>query len=172
MVDFEKTVSQAHLSASGWDLGSFLHSSPFDCHFFYVHDIDSKDVRLFSMKQSEFNAAPVPANVPASVFAYLVAESLEKLRQGAFNPIDDTGFLPKLIGYAKGTQTYDLWHKQGKDRLHFILNVYRSRQGPEKAMLRPLVANSDEVVLPVTDMMSLSKQVIRMDKVKHPEWFV
>lgn len=172
MMEFEKIVSQAHLNASGWDLDSFLHSSPFDCHYFYVHDIDSKDVRLFSIKRSDFNAAPVPVNVPMPALAFFVAESLEKLRQGKLNPIEDSAFLPKLISYAKGTQSYASWRKQGKLRLHFILNVYRSLQGPEKALLRPLVANSDEVVLPAADMMSLSKQVIGMDKVKHPEWFV
>lgn len=170
-MDFDKTVSEAHLKASGWDLGAFRHSSPFDCHFVYVSDFNAKDVRLFSVNKSHLESAPMPEGVPSQVLAFLLAESLADLRRGVLNPADDHMFLPKLIGYVKCTKAYALWRSQGKAKLHFIINVYRSQQGPEKAMLRPFVANCDDVVLTAADMMAFSKEVFYVDKSRHPEWF-
>lgn len=172
MLEFDKAVSEAHLKASGWDMGTFGHSNPFECHFVYVHDLDTKDVRLFSIQQSHIDNAPALHGIPMPTLAFMVADLLEKMRKGELNPVNDASFLPALIGYVLGTQAYALWRSQGKIKLHFILNVYRSRQGPEKAMLRPAVANSDDAVLSSKDMMALSKQLIDMDKARHPEWFV
>lgn len=172
MLEFDKAVSEAHLKASGWDMGAFGHSSPFECHFVYVHDVDAKDVRLFSVHQTHLDAVPVSTNIPSSVLAYLVAESLSDIRRGVVSVDSDGSFLPKLVAYIKCSQVYSLWRKQGKGRLHFIINVYRSRQGPKNTMLRPLVADSDDVVLNAADMMGYSKQVIDMDAARHPGWFV
>lgn len=172
MLEFDKAVSEAHLKASGWDMGAFGHSNPFECHFVYVHDVDAKDVRLFSIHQSHLDAVPVPTDIPNSVLAYLVAESLSDIRQGTLEAGRDNAFLPKLIAYTKCTKAYALWVKEGKQRLHFIINVYRSKQGVEKTMLRPFVADSEDVVLNATDMMRYSKQVIDMDSARHPGWFV
>lgn len=172
MLEFDKAVSEAHLKASGWDMGAFGHSNPFECHFVYVHDVDAKDVRLFSIHQSHLEAVPVPTDIPNSVLAYLVAESLSDIRKDILEPGRNNAFLPKLVAYTKCTKAYALWVREGKQRLHFIINVYRSKQGVEKTMLRPFVADSEDVVLNATDMMRYSKQVIDMDSARHPGWFV
>lgn len=172
MLEFDKAVSEAHLKASGWDMGAFGHSNPFECHFVYVHDVDAKDVRLFSIHQSHLDAVPVPTDIPSSVLAYLVAESLSDIRRGVIGAGDDASFLPKLVSYVKCSQVYALWRKQCKDKMHFVINIYRSRQGVQRSMLRPFVANSDDVVLNAKDMMELSKEIIGIDKARHREWFV
>ncbi|MAA93746.1 MAG: hypothetical protein CML22_07225 [Rheinheimera sp.] len=170
-MEFEKAVSEAHLKASGWNMGAFGHSSPFECHFVYVNDLDSKEVRLFSVAKTDLDAVQMPDGVPSHVLAFMVADSLAEISTGVINPERDSSFLPKLIGYVKCTKTFGHWLATGKDRLHFVINVYRSRQGPQKTMLRPFAADSNHVVLPAAEMMALSKKVLLMDKKKHPEWF-
>jgi hypothetical protein len=170
-VDYDKTVSKAHLEASGWNMDSFKGGNPFDSHCVYIHDVDNKQVNLFTVRQDDFDAYQLPPGAPAGILASLVAESLERYRKGKSQPENDADFVPKLVAYIKATQIFGVWQQQGLSRLHFVINVYRSKKGVNKAMLRPFVASCNETVLPTDDLMLQSTQVLQMDKARHPEWF-
>lgn len=170
-MDFDQTVSKAHLEASGWNMDSFRGGNPFDSHCVYIHDVDNKQVILFTVRQDDFDALQLPPGAPAGILASLVAESLEKYRKGKSRPERDADFAPKLVAYIKATQIFGVWQQQGLSRLHFVINVYRSKKGVNEAMLRPFVASCNETVLPADDLMLQSTQVLGMDKARHPEWF-
>lgn len=170
-MDFDRSVSEAHMKAYGWDMETFQMGNPFESHFVYLHDVDTGQVRLFSVLKAHLNHTPSPDGIPSQVLAYLLAECLLELRRGNLKVDHDPNFLPKLIGYIKCTQIFSLWQSKSNDRLHFLINVYHLNRGPEKAMLRPFAAHTDGIILTASEMMGLSKQVLQMDKNKHPEWF-
>ncbi|WP_445766746.1 hypothetical protein [Rheinheimera sp.] len=170
-MDFDKTVSKAHLEASGWNMDSFRGGNPFESYCIYVHDVDNTQVNLFTVLRKDFDSLQLPPVAPAGILASLVCECLERYRMGKSRPENDSEFLPKLVAYIKATQIFGVWQQHGGTRLHFVINVYGSKKGAKKSMLRPFVANFDGTVLPTNELMDQSTQVLQMDKARHPEWF-
>lgn len=166
-VDFE--ISKAHISAAGWKLDNFNHSNPFGSYFIYINDIDRNKNQMFTVSKSYFAEFSVPLDVTAAMLAYLVAESVEACSES--NDHVDPTFLFKLIAYIKSTKCYGVWVKQGHQKLHFCINLYHTNKGVNKTMLRPFVAQSDELVIHASSMHAYAQEVMKIDQERMPQWF-
>lgn len=60
--DYDKSVSNAHLEAAGWGMDAFNHSNPFESHVIYVRDYRNDHIRLFTIKQADFDMR-IPAKL-------------------------------------------------------------------------------------------------------------
>jgi len=167
--DYDKTVSEAQLAASGWDVGVFKHSNPFECHFIYVCDFRSDRYDLFSVTFSDFQKGGVDA--PAGEISPLVAKLVKRYQRGRLNKRDETMFLPALLTYVKGTRSYAQWCQQADkhQRLHFVINIYPSKTA---ACLRPFILKgANKPVVNADQLMADAKIVHDHDRVRNPDWF-
>jgi hypothetical protein len=55
--------------------------------------------------------------------------------------------------------------------LHFGINLYHTNKGVNKAMLRPFVAQSDELVIHASSMHAYAQEVMKIDQERMPQWF-
>lgn len=62
--DYDKSVSNAHLEAAGWGMDAFNHSNPFESHVIYVRDYRNDHIRLFTIKQADFDTIKLPLLIP------------------------------------------------------------------------------------------------------------
>lgn len=168
-VDVDLEISKAHLSAAGWKLENFNHSNPFESYFIYLNDIDRNNCQMFTVSKSDFAEFSMPLDVTPGMLAYLVAESVEAY--GESNAQLDPTFLFKVMAYIKSTKCYGVWLKQGSQKLHFCINLYHSRKGVDKAMLRPYIANSEALVISADDIQSYAQEVFKLDQASQPNWF-
>lgn len=78
-----------------------------------------------------------------------------------------------LAAYAGTTQAYKLANcLQGGG--HFIVSYYRG-PGEQHGMLRPFTLSGDTCgrdVLPIKKLLDAVRVVQKMDRERHPEWFV
>ncbi|MEB1083373.1 hypothetical protein VC892_25705, partial [Citrobacter portucalensis] len=57
-------------------------------------------------------------------------------------------------------------------RMHFLINIYGSKDDKKgEVVLRPLISNPDALILTPTEVIELNTQVIKADRMRHPEWF-
>lgn len=166
--DFDRSVSEAHLAASGWEPGLFLHSNPFECHALYVCDYRTGRVDFFSTKMTDLQNAKVLA--PADEMGGIVAGLMEKHQNDSMTEQEGAFFLPSLLSYIKDTRTFAQWCKQAPAgaRLHFALNIYpRGKQGT----VRPYALHETGTVVPVAKLITAANQVRDHDHANFPEWF-
>lgn len=170
-LDYDKTVSDAHLAAAGWGMDAFNHSNPFESHVIYVRDYRSDNTRLFTIRQNEFDVIRAPANQPIEVMTSVIAASMIQLARGTLKINESSGLAHALVGYAKATQTYRQWRlvAGAQERLHLILNIYPTRG--DDGLLRPMILRTPETVLSTTEVLKVSMDIREMDKGNHPEWF-
>ncbi|ERT15013.1 hypothetical protein [Photorhabdus temperata] len=166
--DYDKSVSSAHLEAAGWGMDAFNHSGPFESHVIYVRDYRNDHVRLFTIKQTDFDTIKMPLHLTSDMLASVVAEFVSKAAKGKLNTKESDTLAPALVGYTKSTETYRSWRRVSgaKERLHMIINIYAG-----SGLLRPFIARTTETVLTTKEMLVLSSQVKNMDTANHPEWF-
>lgn len=165
--DYDKSVSNAHLEAAGWDMDAFNHSSPFESHVIYVRDYRSDHTRLFTIKQSDFDSVKLPLLTP-EMLASVVAEFVSKAAKGKMNIKESANLASALVGYAKSTETYRSWRSVSgaTERLHMIINIYA-----DSGLLRPFIYRAPQTVLTTQEVLAFSSQVKNIDAANHPEWF-
>lgn len=166
--NYEKMISEAHLSSAGWGIDEFNHSSPFECHVIYVHDYRRKYTQLFTIKKADFEALNLPENFTSRIYATLIAELMIKAKRGTLNQDERDSLGPALAGYTRSTDTYRSWRKLAEpaDRLHMVINIYQNY-----GLLRPFIVRSANTVLTIGQVLTLSQQVKTLDLVKNPNWF-
>lgn len=142
--DYDKSVSNAHIEAAGWGMDAFNHSNPFESHVIYVRDYRNDHIRLFTIKQADFDIIKLPLHLTSDTLA------------------------PALVGYAKTTETYRSWRRVSgaAERLHMVINIYAG-----SGLLRPFIARVLKTVLTSQEVLAFSSQVKGMDVSNHPEWF-
>lgn len=166
--DYDRDVSEAHLAASGWDIGAFHHSNPFECHAIYVCDYRSGRVDLFSATFSDVEKTHV-ASSPDNLSG-MVARLMQRHQRNRLSKRGIRAFLPVLLGYIKTTRTYAQWRQQAdqNERMHFVLNIYpHGRTGT----VRPFVLRETRTVVDVSTLIGSSEAVRKADHANHPEWF-
>lgn len=163
--DFDRSVSEAHLAAAGWELNTFNHSNPFDSHFIYVCDFRNEHTQLFSFSRTDFYELKVPLS--ASELSGAVCELMQKLSDGTLTDEESKILSPALAAYIKATQTFRQWQSQSDahSRLHAILNIYPGNT------VRPFAGQSSGTVLQPEAVLSMAGGVRDMDLARHPEWF-
>lgn len=167
--DFDRSVSEAHLAAGGWEPGLFRHSNPFECHAIYVCDYRTGRVDFFSTKMADLQNAKVLA--PPDEMGGMVAHLMEQHQTGTMSEQERTMFLPALLSYIKDTRTYAQWCKQAPAgaRLHFALNIYP--RGDHQGTVRPYALHETGTVMPVAKLISAANQVRDHDYANFPQWF-
>lgn len=166
--EFDRLVSAAHLSASGWSLDSHHQSNPFESYFFYVRDFRTDHVQLFSVKQTTFHAlreSPSFREICRGIAALMLRAHADKLTRKELDALCGC-----LIGYIKETQVYRAWLQEAlpDQRLHALLHIYGA---PRDVLLRPVIAKAEQPILPVDEVQALSERVLALDRQHHPEWF-
>lgn len=76
--DYDKSVSNAHLEAAGWGMDAFNHSNPFESHVIYVRDYRNDHIRLFTIKQADFDTIKLPLHLTSDMLASVIAEFVSK----------------------------------------------------------------------------------------------
>ncbi|KGM26709.1 hypothetical protein KS18_18605 [Photorhabdus luminescens] len=125
-------------------MDAFNHSNPFESHVIYVRDYRNDHIRLFTIKQADFDTIKLPLHLTSDTLA------------------------PALVGYTKSTETYRSWRRVSgaTERLHMVINIYAG-----SGLLRPFIARAPEIVLTTQEVLVFSSQVKNMDVSNHPEWF-
>lgn len=165
---FDRLVSAAHLRASGWSLDSYHQSNPFESHFFYVNDFRTGHVQLFSVKKRTFHEWRKP--LPFREICHAIAVLMLRVQAGEVTRDELDALCGCLTGYFKETQVYRVWLKEAlpDQRLHALLHIYG---GPQGALLRPAITNTEQPILPVEGLLAFSNRVLALDRQHHPEWF-
>ncbi|EPZ2110137.1 hypothetical protein ACXLIJ_004757, partial [Salmonella enterica subsp. enterica serovar Dublin] len=83
--DYDKSVSNAHLEAAGWGMDAFNHSNPFESHVIYVRDYRNDHIRLFTIKQADFDTIKLPLHLTSDMLASVIAEFVSKAAKGKLN---------------------------------------------------------------------------------------
>jgi hypothetical protein len=92
----------------------------------------------------------------------------------ALSQTEETELAPLIINYVKQTMTFRQWVSQSElnQRMHFLINIYGSKDDKKgEVVLRPLISNPDALILTPTEVIELNTQVIKADRMRHPEWF-
>lgn len=165
--EFDKTISKAHLSAHGWDIGVFKHSNPFECHVLYVRDFRSDHTELFTMRMDDFANYKPPAT--SDEISGLLARLIKRHQRNRLTQKEKGALLPTLICYMKGTQCFDIWRQAAEpdQRLHMVINIY----GEKEVLVRPFIMKSEGVLLPAEQVLEASNHARSLDRQRHPEWF-
>lgn len=169
--DFDKSVSNAHLLATGWQLDQHMHSNPFECHAIYIRDYRSMSLNLVTINKMDFKRLDPKKKSPMEALAFFITETVGD--DGVISNEDKKKELlaPALIAYIKGTGAYKIW-LQGTERdsrLHVVLNIYRDGAG--ESLLRPAIINCPNTFVEPKEVIELSVRIKEMDKKNHPEWF-
>ncbi|RYA67137.1 hypothetical protein DD595_26525, partial [Enterobacter cloacae complex sp. 4DZ3-17B2] len=84
-LDYDKSVSNAHLETAGWGMDAFNHSNPVESHGIYVRDYRSDHIRLITMKQADFDTITMPLHLTSDMLASVIAEFVSKAAKGKLN---------------------------------------------------------------------------------------
>ncbi len=163
--DFDRTVSEAHLAAAGWQLGDYVTASPFQCHIFYIRDFRTGLLQLFTIMREGFEQTRTPFS--ATQLSGELSKLMLKLATGVLTS-QEREILPSVLaGYFKATETYRLWNSKvgGDERLHAALNLYPG------GFVRPFALRPDGVVTSAAKVLKDTEVVRAMDLARHPEWF-
>lgn len=166
-IDYDKSVSSAHLGANGWEMNEYNHANPYTAYVVYARDFRTGHVQLFTVSRTDFNnLAPCPG-MGTSELSGMVAHLLFKAHEGQLTAEEQGVMGPVLINYVRLTGAYELWRDQAgvDDALHAILNIYAGGK------VRPFVAPLKKPLLSAEEVMTFTQQVHDQDRRKHPEWF-
>lgn len=161
---YDKSASSAYLETAGCHMDAFNHSGPFKNHVIYVLDYLNDHIRLFTVKQTDFNKIKMLLHISSDMLASVVTEFVSKSAKGKLNTKESDTLAPALVGYAKSAETYRSWRRvsEATERLHIIINIYAGF-----GFLRSLIARTTETVLTTKKMLVLSSQIKSMDAANH-----
>lgn len=176
MVDeIDKDISKHNLSAYGWDMGVFNHSTPFTSHVIYIRDFRNKQIQLFTISVNDFQQLEVKENIETGECVNFIAQIMKKLSKNKkLNSIEDQALVPILVHYIKNTRSYAHWRTGNStdERLHMCMNIYYNGKGdPNSVRLRPFIALPPGVMLTVDEFKDCTTTAHDTDRKNHPEWF-
>lgn len=176
-------VTSACAGAAGWSVeihDAQAASSP--SVLLYVWDSASGWTWLCSVPRKAFAAVSGKASRerPAMVEAIRgkLGNVISRAADGAAPDPEDSTSWEQVLGamlaaYAGTTQAYRLANGlQGGG--HFIVSYYR-KPGQQHGMLRPFTLSAETCsrdVLPIKNLLDAVRVVQKMDRERHPEWFV
>lgn len=163
--NFDQMVSRAHLRASGWSLGAWEESNPFETHCFYLCDYRFDGAPLLvTVTQSSFNELP---SVPftAEALSGEVLQRAAKLRRQPGSASLASKAALALCLYAKKTRSYKAWIDSDPSdttrRLHMVLNLYPDGDGG--GIVRPFVGAARGTLLSAEQIAAASFSVMEQD---------
>lgn len=167
--NFDKDVSTAHFEAAGWNIDSYNHSNPFNCHLIYVRDYRTGHVQVLSMSMDDFDS--LKPKMSASELSGFVGELMLRTYKKTITQKELSIVLSTVGGYIKDTLTYKQWAagKRYGERFHGFINIYGHIKG--QATVRPFIIKDEDTVLSVDMVMESCDHIMLMDKKNHPEWF-
>lgn len=163
------------LKQRGWEtLPFFTASSSEPCHIVYWRDFESHLTRAFPIPWSDFESA-------SALFAqnddyYELAIAVREVMDCEYNSVGEyarNNLIRELAGAVKSLQGYSSWAAQGygkQRRLQILLHCYPI-ETESRTSLRPRVIECDDPVVSFTQIMRLSRQILRADRLRYPEWF-
>lgn len=163
------------LKKKGWEtLPFFTASSSEPCHIVYWRDFESHLTRAFPIPWGDFESASAlfSQNDDYQELAIAVREVMDC----EYNSVGEGAraeLIRQLAGAIKSLQGFASWSAQGygsQKRLQILLHCYRL-ETEGRTSLRPLVIECDDPVLSFTQIMKLSRQTLRTDRMRYPEWF-
>jgi len=176
-------VTSACAGAAGWSVeihDAQAASSP--SVLLYVWDSASGWTWLCSVPRKAFAAVSGKASRerPAMVEAIRgkLGNVISRAADGVAPDPEDSTSWEQVLGamlaaYAGTTQAYKLANGlQGGG--HFIVSYYR-KPGQQHGMLRPFTLSAETCsrdVLPIKNLLDAVRVVQKMDRERHPEWFV
>lgn len=173
--EIDKEISKHNLSAYGWKMGEFNHSTPFDSHVIYLRDFRYKHQQLFTVAQKDFYQLKVKEDLPKDECVNFIAQIIKKLaKKKKMNEVENQAIVPIMVHYIKSTRVFDQWRSQASPdtRLHMVMNIYHDGTANANAVrLRPFIVMPDAVMLTVAEFLNCTSQVHDADKKNHPEWF-
>lgn len=161
--NFDKSVTEAHYAAAGWDIGAHNHGNPFRYHNIYIHDFRSGHIQVFTVTREDFSQTRLPEELHPTMLSGFIVHLVNQLVNGRLSEAEEGAIGPSLVSYIKKTQTYQSWCEsaEANARLHAILNIYPEDNGSK---VRPFIVKSDETVLSAKEMIDLSNQVASSDR--------
>lgn len=171
-INIDMEISRAQMLAADWVLDAHHSSNPVDCHFFYLFNYRTRDVRVHSIVQKDFDSMRL-GNFDMNVLAHLLVELSGRQAKGGMSDHDISKLGATLIQYSKSTKTYRAWlaSRTPDERMHMMINIYPCRDNPAEGYVRPVIIRPDGIVLTANEAISHSKTVRQIDKNAHPEWF-
>lgn len=167
----DKQISAANLNAFGWQLGDYIHSTPFTSHVFYLRDLRDNQLHLLTVGQQEFNSARTNVDMPIGAHVEAIAQLIKKSGKKALSKKNAGALSFALVNYIKSTGAYRQWLTLAPsgERMHAIMNIYSQKNGLVR--LRPFIVRHDELMLTPNDVMQSTEQIFTMDKARNPDWF-
>lgn len=175
-MEIDKEISKHNLSAFGWGLDDYKHSTPFTSHVIYIRDFRNGGLRLFTLSQKEFNELKVNEKVSIGDCVNFIGLFMRRLSENKkISDLEIQALAPTLCNYIKLSKTYAEWRKRASydTRLHLVMNIYKSSESvdPDAISLRPFVLFPESVMLTAQEVLQYTDQVKMSDKERHPEWF-
>ena len=171
----DKEISKYNLSAFGWQLGEFNHSTPFNSHVIYLRDFRSKHQQLFTVAQKDFYELKLKEDLPKDECVNFIAQIIKKLaKKKKLNEVERQAIVPIMVHYIKSTRVFAQWRSQASPdtRLHMVMNIYHDGTTNANAVrLRPFIVMPDAVMLTAMEFLDCTSRVYNTDKKTHPEWF-
>lgn len=167
-MNVDKEIAKAHLLASGWELNDFHSSNPIECHIVYVHDFRCNKIKMFCIECDQFSTSHGSPSIDASV--NVLSHLLTKSFAGSLSQRESGVLSSAMIDYLRETGCYRKWRSEApyNARMHAILNIYA---GSGQPWVRPFIIRCDQVVIEAQEVIAMTKEVSKVDKVNHPEWF-
>ncbi len=176
-------VTSACAGAAGWSVEIHdAQAASSSSVLLYVWDSASGWTWLCSVPRKAFAAVSGKASRerPAMVEAIRgkLGNVISRAADGAAPDPEDSTSWEQVLGamlaaYAGTTQAYRLANGlQGGG--HFIVSYYR-KPGQQHGMLRPFTLSAETCsrdVLPIKNLLDAVRVVQKMDRERHPEWFV
>ncbi|MCW9656107.1 hypothetical protein ORL99_29955, partial [Klebsiella oxytoca] len=101
----DKEISKYNLSAFGWQLGEFNHSTPFNSHVIYLRDFRSKHQQLFTVAQKDFYEFKLKEDLPKDECVNFIAQIIKKLaKKKKLNEVERQAIVPIMVHYIKSTR--------------------------------------------------------------------
>ncbi|MBE8232797.1 MAG: hypothetical protein HAW67_03615 [Endozoicomonadaceae bacterium] len=173
---YEHETAKAHTLASGWSLSYKATQSPFSCHCFYVNDIRNNHLQMFSISMDDFDSVKPTPLLSAGLLAGNLCNEMTKF---ARNPslAESAPLLSETLScYIKQTQVYQLFLQNSSDkdeRIHAIINIYPTigKTGPDNGLVRPCITRCNDIIMSRENVADSCRQLLEMDKSRHPKWF-
>ncbi|PHM72352.1 hypothetical protein Xekj_00631 [Xenorhabdus sp. KJ12.1] len=171
--EIDKEISKHNLSAFGWKIGNFNHSTPFTSNFIYIRDFRYKHMQLFTVSQKDFNELKQEKHIPIYECVNFITQIMKKLsKKKNLNAMENKTIAPILVHYIKNSGCFAQWRSQSSfdERLHMVINIYYERKD-NVARLRPFICRPDDLMLTAADFLEYTSNIKIKDEINHPEWF-
>nr|WP_217277073.1 hypothetical protein [Photorhabdus heterorhabditis] len=78
-------------------MDAFNHSNPFESHVIYVRDYRNDHIRLFTIKQADFDTIKLPLHLTSDMLASVIAEFVSKTTKGKLNTKESDTLAPETV---------------------------------------------------------------------------